>query len=403
MKFRLRNIIVLFAFALICAGSIGGSLYNRNSVKEAKADSSATQRLYLNALAAYNHSSDHWDNNAKTFIYLNNGSYKKECTWVSRCISYVDVPLSEIAKYSSVSFKRVSSSDTSSIWNYSSTYSYSNGILDKNLCILTGWSNTSYWCSPSDFYVKGKISSENKTWSDDGIAMSATYTDSNPIYELSATGVTLTNGDEFKLYIKSGNQFFAYGQIEYASGVSTYLSCTSNNSNINVTKDITVDIFFKPLCNEGYEYNYLANKKIYIQENSAVAASKFADTFISQTATICSDNGASDHKSELTNIWSTLTTKFNSLTTGAKSTFNTSEDTSTSIPNARARYVHIVTRYTSLTLWTGGPTVSRSSGANRSISAFTDNSYALLATTILALVISASIGSYLLLKKKKVQ
>ena len=46
---------------------------------------------------------------------------------------------------------------------------------------------------------------------------------------------------------------------------------------------------------------------------------------------------------------------------------------------------------------------SASSGLNKKIFTFTDNSYALLATTILALVISASIGSYLLLKKKKVQ
>ncbi len=404
MKNKFRNIIVSFILTLLCGvATTSGVLVNKNNEKEVKAEeNSTTQRIYLNALAAYNNSSNHWDNNARTLVYFSDSTYK-ECTWKSRCIWYVDVETTKISASSSVTFKRVKSSDTSNVFNYSTTYSYTNGNLDKNLCILTGWTNESYWCSPSDFYVKGKISEKNLKWNDDGISMTASYKDSDPYYELCASGVSLTENDEFKIYIKTGNTFFAYGQIELQSDLSSYLSCANENANITVSKDITVDIYFKPLCNEGYENNNLDHKKIYIQENSTVAASKFADNFISATSTICSTDGqAADHSSALSDIWSTWSTNFSNLTVGAKSEFNESEKQN--IPNARNRYIHIVTRYTTLTLWTDGPTVTRSaSGANRNVNLLSKNSAALLSTTIIALVALSSFGAYALTKKKKVR
>ena len=89
-------------------------------------------------------------------------------------------------------------------------------------------------------------------------------------------------------------------------------------------------------------------------------AKQFASLFIEQTGTICSSGGESaDHSEALSNIWSTLNTAWNGLSSGAKTILNDggSEGADATIADFYERYCHIVDRYGDDFAFSGGPVV----------------------------------------------
>ncbi len=427
MKFRLRNVIALFAFALICAGSIGGSLYNRNSVKEAKANG-AGSTIYLDLKTypnAYNKwKSYNWDGSNMYLRYYNsntNSNGYSQCTRVFSNSDYFWKFTLSGSGYGSGGF-------CFRPWN--------SGSDNDGETVWISWSS---WSSQSFNCLQTKTSQD---------------TSANSRWEVNWLNITINTLEESSLSV---NKFRIFGRPELDDWRNYYETCiryTDASNAVHFVKTNAVNntensLWFNyadiPLTATGYQFvgvvkelghviyystwisssNFATNalKIHYISgtqkesssssnwkvsfggfdaNNAGVAICKLAtETLLTCSSSSLNGYGAYNNLNEcfISNMSSTNRATFDATTLsdysqsaweGNSKTYSDSLTKSTTTYGAKIE--QLAKMASSATI-----------GLNKKISAFTDNSYALLATTILAVVISASIGSYLLLKKKKVQ
>ena len=425
MKFRLRNIIATVAFALICAGSIGGSLYNRDNAKEAKANGAGSViyldlKTYINAYNIWKSYS--WDGNKMYLRYYNGSSNGySECTRVFTNSDYFWKITLSSSGYGRGGFcfrpwNSGSDNDRETVWiSWNSWSSQSFNCLQTKTSQDT--SANSRWevnwlnitintleessTSTSNFRIFGRP--ELDDWRN-YYETCIRYTDSsNAVHFVKTNAVENTENNLWFNYADipltaTGYQFVGVikdlGHVVYYSSWVSLSSFATNALKIHYISGTQKE--FSGSSNWKVSFGGFATGK------AGVAICKLA----TETLLTCSSSALNGY-----GAYSNLNENFISkMSTTNRSTFDAtvlSDYSQSAWEGNNKTYSDSLTKSET----TYGAKVeqlqkmanSSSSGLNRNISTLTDNSYALLVTTILALVISASVGAYFLVKKKKVQ
>ena len=211
----------------------------------------------------------------------------------------------------------------------------------------------------------------------------ATMTVSVPSsYKLYWIDLTSISGNE----LSTSNTTLSAGKLS-VKGLSSVVDCTKLDVN-EVVFTMSAQVRFTAIS-ISYSYNTATEDAI-----------EYATYFLDKTATICADEGASDHKTALEAIWSDLETEYGKLSEDAQKIVKeaTSKNENEKLAKFAGQYDHIVTRY-GLTDFVKGTTST--SGAHAAL-ASADNS---LTITIIVLVsvlsVSLIAGTSLIVRKRK--
>lgn len=393
----MKALKTLVAIAL-SAGGIGTAvtlgLVANNSNEVQVAEATDTTRLYLD-MSGF---SDWYSASATFKVHVWNGSSDvyTVATKVSDAYWYADVDLSACTTTScGWRFTRFSA-DGSTQWNQGGWNSWSSSSTNTYYQ-ATGYTAGTW--SQADQKSWTIVGASSGSWTSDSedISISLTMRFNDEGLQFYNTSVSLITGSVFKIK-NSDNNYYGYSSMSTNSLTSSYLS-GSGTSNITVVTGGTFEVYMKPL-----------SSNFWMQVSSETEATSFAQTFLDNTGTICSDGSTSDdHSSALAAIWNTvsgdsvdqLEELWNRLTTGAKSCFATGTANST-ISDANARYVHIMSRYSAtLNAFSGGP--SYASQNILSITTNNNNEVAIIATITAIIAVSATGVFFMLRKKRKEQ
>ena len=387
----MKGIKTILGIALATTGfggavAVGASAVVNNQNNEAQiATAGTTTRIYLD-MSGF---SDWYGDSAHFGIHTwnsGNGDKYFAATKVGDAYYYADVDLSTYANGGGYRFTRFDASGTisgSTEWNRGAWCSYSDGV--KTYYKPSGYTNGTW--STDDQQTWSVTGGKNGNWSDP-INISLTMRFNDEGLQFYNSSVELSAGDEFK--IKNGsNSYYGYNCIETGDGsvIASGDVSGSGGSNITVVNTGSYEIYMKPFAG-----------KFWMQENSENTATSWASSFISATGSICSSGGTSaNHESALSVIWTQQKTSFEALTLGARNIIKTGTANAT-IKDAHDRYVHIMTRYTSLdefSDWKVSP--------SRSINVIENNNYLPIIIVSSTILVAAFVGVYFFLRKKKEQ
>ena len=279
----------------------------------------------------------------------------EETTWVDMTLVSGSTQLYEVnvpEGYPNVIFCRMDGSTTENNWDnkWNQTGNLTIDAAGYYLMYDDSW-DTGVWYAGKDLvYASGDFTTPE--WKIDDKYQLA-WNKLSGQYEIENFCAELQEGSVFKIYNKTIGLWLGYESEGMTNDYSLFTQ--GDMGNIVLTRDTCLDIYYKPL-----------HDLIWIEENATAAAHAFAKTFLSTTNGICVDSSKSSgdtNVSALAAVWnvketpdgSSLVEKWNALSVGAKAVF--AEGTATEdIANAKARYVHIMSRYSEqLTAFDNGP------------------------------------------------
>ena len=200
----------------------------------------------------------------------------------------------------------------------------------------------------------------------------------------------------------SGSSIGTSGCPVYAAGFNIFRKSSDLSETWTQTGNWAFDYANKDMNAFVVEANNGGDATFYgggtqTMDTDEYRAMAFGIHFLNKTNGICADNGADNNSSDLSAIWSSLSSVANMFigTDARKTVFKTSTEAFTE--NAFNRYAHIVTRYTSLTDFVGN--VRASSNPLSIIGANGSNVSAIVILISVLSLIAA--GSFIVIRKKK--
>ena len=324
----------------------------------------------------------------------------EETTWVDMTLVSGSTQLYEVnvpEGYPNVIFCRMDGSTTENNWDnkWNQTGNLTIDAAGYYLMYDDSW-DTGVWYAGKDLvYARGDFSIPE--WEiDDKYQLD--WNKLSGQYEIENFCAELQEGSVFKIYNKSVGLWLGYESEGMTNDYSLFTE--GDTGNIVLTRDTCLDIYYKPL-----------HDLIWIEENATAAAHAFANTFLSTTDGICVDSSKSSgdtNVSTLAAVWnvketpdgSSLVEKWNALSIGAKSVF--AEGTATeAIADAKARYVHIMSRYSEqLTAFDNGPVYL--ANARFGFDSDLSNDATFIVTIVVVIAISTlTLATILVIKKRR--
>ena len=403
---KLKNLFITLGLALAVGIGAGAGLSARRVVKEAKAtgvELAAGTNIYIDSGW-----SGAWIN---AWVHYTSGGSEYE-TFTEDALSGKDmIKLKRAA--TGMTITRSGSKLTGKVWsdsfyeNNKGTFQFETG---KNFLVSLGYSGA----NPEQLSgTWGTLKYQIKNFTqDNSIDMNDGYDDGGN-HQAFVTTSALAANDTFKLVtnyngtIPSGN-YYGYSVLQSGAGSckdTLMLDDESDSHNIKVKEASTYEIYLN------------SSRQVWIQQDSTIAATSFASTFLSKTNTICKDSslGAGDtNPSALVPVWNAeddgedqLVELWNNLSSGAKTVF-AAGTANVTITEAKNRYVHIMERYNKtngttaqiLDEFTGGPSYA---GANSVLTPIVNDSNNSLTIAIVAVstISLITIGSFFFIRKRK--
>lgn len=263
--------------------------------------------------------------------------------------------------------------------------------LNGNDCPYeSGWMNKFTGSTP--FYAT--MYNKNYDWFDNSAATTIRFWDGTEI-----RGFTFGTGSSTICFSPIGS----VGEPVYAAGFNIFRkssdlsetwSQTGNWSFTYANKDMNA---FVVEATTGDATFYSGGSQT--MDTDAYRAMAFGIHFLNKTDGICADNGDDNNSSDLSAIWSSLSSVATTLigTDERKTTFKTSDEAFTE--NAFNRYAHIVGRYESLADFIGDVRVSSSPLA---IISSNMNNATLILVLVGVLALAAS-GSFFFIRRRKLE
>lgn len=274
-------------------------------------------------------------------------------------------------------------------YNSQKNYYHVTGLNGNDCPYTTGWMNK--LTGTKSFYVT--VYNKDYDWFD----------------ESAVTTIRFWDGTEIKGFaFGTGSSTISFSSVGsnstpiYAAGFNIFRKNSDQTVTWTQTGNWSFDYANKDMnafvveTNNGTDASFYSggNQTMDTDEYRAMA---FGIHFLNKTNGICADNGADNNSSDLSGVWSNLSSVANILigTDARKEAFKTGTEAFTA--NAFSRYAHIVTRYTSLTDFVGN--VRASSNPLSVINANGNNvSIIVILISVLSLVAA---GSFIVVRKKK--
>lgn len=387
----MKSIKTILGIVLATAGfggavSVGAAAAVNSQNNQTRVVEAATStRIYLDMSSFSNWYSSSASFKVHTWNSANGDQYHA-VTKVADAYYYADVDLATYASGGGYRFTRYDSTGGTE-WNRGEWQSYtaSKGTYYKP----TDWTAGTW--TEDDQKTWTIIGATNGVWAggDEDINISLEMRFNNEGLSFYNTNVNLSANSVFKIKNSDGT-YYGYNAIETGAGSVIDTGDVSGNgtSNISVVNSGSYEVYMKPFSG-----------KFWMQENSEKTATSWASSFLTATGSICSSGGESaNHESALSSIWNSQKTAFEALTQGAKDIIKAGNANST-VKDAHDRYVHIMTRYSSLDEF-GDWEVS----AARLINPINNNSATIFVVVAsIAILTFVGVGGYFFIRKKKEQ
>lgn len=387
--------IALSATGLGSAVTLGVVANNdTNKVQQAEAASTFTvgQTLFLNP-------SSNWkQNNARFAAYFfgsNGDTWESMSTNDFSPLYQCNVPS---GSWTNVIFCRMNGSATANNWNnkWNQTGNLNPGNGDVFKIPASGWdsfSDSGNWSNLNTTYswdIKSSVETDG-TWTNTN-SLTLSYKNDGDGAQFYSTAVDLKAGQQFKICRTTDNKWFGSNKFENGTNSAVqrgYISLGNNDANVSVLKDISMELYVKVHAGT-----------VWTQVSSEAEATAWAQTFLNDTNSICSNGGTSaNHLSALQAIWADLKSSFEGMTLGAKHIIDAGTANAT-VTDAHDRYVHIMSRYggeSGLEAFEDGPALATRTML-QVINKNTTRSIIILVASIIAL---SSVGTFFLLRRKR--
>lgn len=233
-----------------------------------------------------------------------------------------------------------------------------------------------------------------------------TNENNSPVYYNTGAAVRVYGGNTFKIILNDTSKRLASITLAFAKGEDTN-AITTDKGNFNSPTWLgnAQDVTFSVDGTSGHR-RIVSITVTYedFADTSATDALAFGTSFLSKTATACTD-GTKDNSEALKTAWTALTNEFSALSDGAKKLVKdaAANNAGTDLEKAMARYDHIVKRYsaihTEINDFIGrGVTASLT---NQLFKANTTNN--IMVISLIACASAAAIGSFFFIRKRKEQ
>lgn len=135
------------------------------------------------------------------------------------------------------------------------------------------------------------------------------------------------------------------------------------------------------------------------KQNDSITAKSWATTFLSKTNSPCS-NPNNDNYEALNNVWATLKTNYNELSTTAQNALKNNSSSDKTIADALERYQHIINRYTQIEDFIYGREATSASSLN-TINGLSNSNTAITIVAIASVIGITTISGIVILRKKR--
>ena len=396
----MKALKTLVAIALSTAG-LGtavtlGVVANNNAVEQAEAASTFTagQTLFLNPSSNWKQSNARF---AAYFFGSNGNKWESMSTNDFSPLYQCNVPS---GSWTNVIFCRMNGSATANNWDnkWNQTGNLNPGNGDVFTIPASGWdsfSDNGNWSNLNTIYswdVKSSAETDG-TWTNTN-SLTLSYKNDGDGAQFYSTAVDLKAGQQFKICRTTDSKWFGSNKFENGTNSAVqrgYISLGNSDANVTVLKDITMELYVK-----------IHSVTVWTQVSSEAEATAWAQTFLSDTNSICSNGGTSaNHLSALQNIWANLKSSFEGMTLGAKHVIDAGTANAT-VKDAHDRYIHIMSRYggeSGLEAFEDGPTYA----AKTMLPIVSKNNIGIIAIITGVIALSATGAFFLLRKKRKEQ